>query len=212
MGFVVLSVSLLILAAGVGLAVATLARGRGSAREILNQRLASGEISVEEYKERLSALGRSRTGPDWLPAVLLIALGLMGVVVFAWSFVGRGPMRNMMGGMMNGGMGSMMRGRTDLSAPAPSPGASEIVVSAKEFLFSPREIRLKRGETVNLVLDNLGDAFHTLTVEELDFQIESQAGRRSSGALTEERSGTFTIICSVPGHADAGMRATLIVE
>lgn len=121
-------------------------------------------------------------------------------------------MRHMMGGMMNGGMGSMMRGRTDLSAPPPSPGASEIVVSAKEFVFSPREIRLKRGEMVNLVLDNIGEAFHTLTIEELDFQIESEARRRSSGALTVDRSGTFSVNCSVPGHSDAGMRAILVVE
>lgn len=176
MGSVILWISLLMLGAGLGLALANLVRGR------------------------------------WLPASVLIALGLIGVVVFASAFMGRGMMRNMMDGMMNDGMGSMMTGRTDLSASPPSPGASEIVVSAKEFVFSPREVRLKRGETVNLVLDNLGEAFHTLTIEELDFQIEAQAGRRSSGAVTSERTGTFTIVCSVPGHADAGMRAVLVVE
>jgi plastocyanin len=212
MGFVVLLLSLLILAAGVGLAVATLARSRSSAQDTLSQRLASGEIGVEEYKERLSVLGPSRAGAHWLPALTLIAIGLIGVVVFAWSFMGRGSMRNMMDGMMNDGMSSMMRGRTDLSAPEPVPGATEILISAKEFVFSPREIRAKRGETVNLVLENVGDAFHTLFIEELDFQIEAEGGRRASGALTVDRAGTFTVICSVPGHLDAGMRATLVVE
>lgn len=179
MGFAIFSVSLLIMGAGIGLGIATLARGRGS---------------------------------EWVPAVVLIALGLIGVVFSAWSFMGRGPMRNMMGGMMDGGMGSMTRGRTDLSAPEPSPGASEILVSAKEFVFSPRQIRVRRGKTVNLILDNVGDAFHTLTIEELDFQIEAEAGRRSSGALTVDRSGTFSVTCSVPGHAEAGMRGNLVVE
>ncbi|MBW3588721.1 MAG: cupredoxin domain-containing protein [Actinobacteria bacterium] len=215
MGFVILLLSILILAAGVGLAVATFASGKRSAHAVLSHRLASGDIDVEEYKQRLAALGPSRAGAAWVPAVILIAIGLIGVLVFAFSSMGKGPMRNMMGGMggmMNGGMDSMMRGRTDLTAPEPSPGASEVVITAKEFLFAPREIKVKRGETVNLVLDNRGEAFHTLTIEKLDFQIETEGGRRASGALTADRSGSFTVICSVPGHEEAGMRATLIVE
>ncbi len=215
MGFMILLISILILAAGVGLAVANFARSKSSAHAVLSHRLASGDIEVDENKQRLAALGPSRTGAVSVPAVILIAIGLIGVLVFAFSSMGKGRMRNMMGGMggmMNGGMGSMMRGRTDLTAPEPSPGALEFVVTAKEFLFSPREIKVKHGGTVNLVLDNRGEAFHTLTIEKLDFQIEAEGGRRVSGALTADRPGTFTVICSVAGHEDAGMRATLIVE
>ena len=71
MGFVILLLSVLTLAAGVGLAVATFARGKRSAH--------------------------AREGAAWVPAVILIAIGLIGVLVFAFSSMGMGPMRNMMG-------------------------------------------------------------------------------------------------------------------
>lgn len=212
MGFVLLSVSLLLIAAGVGFGVAAGAPYKGSATEILNRRLASGEIGVEEFRERKAVIGPSSRRSEWVAAALLIAVGLAGLVVSTAAFFGRGPMQHMMSGMMNSGIGSMMRGRTDLSAPSPLPGASEVIVAAKEFVFSPQEIRIRSGETVNLILENTGEAFHTLTIEELGFQIEAEGGRRSSGALRIDRPGTFSVICSVPGHAEAGLRATLVVE
>lgn len=206
-----LLISLVLITAGIALGLASTTRG-GSAREILGRRLASGEISIEEYRERLAALGRSERSSQLIPAALLISVGLTGVIVSITAFFGRGMMQNMIGGMMSGGMGSMMRGRTDLSAPQPSPEASDVVVIAKEFVFSPREITVQSGRTVNLVIENDGEAFHTLTIEELEFQIEAQAGRRLSGALTVERPGNYRVTCSVSGHTEAGMRATLVVK
>jgi plastocyanin len=65
---------------------------------------------------------------------------------------------------------------------------------------------------VNLAFDNKGEAFHTLTIDDLDFQIEAEGGGREEGALTIEQPGTYRITCSVAGHAEAGMTGTLVAQ
>ena len=121
------------------------------------------------------------------------------------------------GGCMGGPMGPMgqpMHGPArgnDTGAPSPRSGAVELVVVALDFSFAPAELRLAIGETVNLTLDNRGRLFHDLTIDELDFVLPAEAGSRSSGALTVLRAGRYRIVCSVPGHAEAGMSGVLVV-
>ncbi len=55
-------------------------------------------------------------------------------------------------------------------------------------------------------------AFHTLTVGELGFELRANGGDSIAGAVRIERAGTYSFICAVPGHAEAGMRGTVEVE
>ncbi len=205
---------------GLGLGIWALVRPQQSsaARTVLDERLARGEISVSEHRERLDALGPRRERSIGPIAIAFAAVGLIGLLaagssasVSMWEH-----MRDMMGGggMMDGGMmgRGMMGGRTERSAPEPQEGSAEESIVADEFFFRPDEIRVAAGETVNLVLDNRGDAFHTLTIEELDFELRAAGGERIAGALEAPPPGSYEFICAVPGHADAGMVGTLVVE
>jgi uncharacterized cupredoxin-like copper-binding protein len=211
---VVFVVFLVVLIAGFVLAAWTLARpvpSGHSARAILDERLARGEISPDEHLRRREVLDAGTRGaPRHLGvlAAVLVAAGLVGILsatAAGTDFGGMGffDMRGMMGG--DGG------GSTS-TAPAPIPGAREIRVAADEFSFEPSEIRIRTRERVNIEMDNRGNAFHTLAISKLDFKLRANGGKRARGALTVDEPGRYPFVCDVPGHADAGMRGTLIVE
>lgn len=194
-----------------GIALAVIA-GRGGAdnraRELLGERLARGDVSPEEYRERLDALGSSGRRRLTPIATVITAAGLVGVIAVA-AIAGPGFMH----GMMGGGMGSMMQGgETERSGSAPVAGAREISVMSQEFSFSPAEIRLAAGETVNVRFDNRGHMFHTLTVGELGLDLHATGGDEIVGSLRAERDGSYTFICTVSGRADAGMKGRIVVR
>lgn len=113
-----------------------------------------------------------------------------------------------------GGIGPGMHGAPGdaPSVPSPAPGAPETEVVAGDFWFAPDTLRLVAGETVNLAVRNDGRLYHDLTIEALGLTIGVDAGARSRAALTIAEPGTYTFVCSVPGHAEAGMRGNLDVS
>jgi plastocyanin len=207
--WIVLGVFLGILALGIALAVLA-ARGRssGGARDVLGERLARGEISPEEYRERVAALGPGPR-PVLTPiAMSLTAAGLLGAIVVGAT---SGP--GFMHGMMGGGMGSMMgTGETQRSGSAPVAGAREVRVIGREFSLSPAEIRARIGEPVNVLFENRGHMFHTFTIGGLSLDLRANGGDEIAGSFRAERAGEYPFICTVSGHADAGMRGTVIVS
>jgi plastocyanin len=181
------------------------------AGQILDERLASGEIGLEEHRDRIAAIRRSRGAASSLGplALALVITGLAGSLVVGAVAPGRGH------GFMHmmGGMGSMMmRGESGRSGSAPAAGAPNIRIAAREFSFNPGDVRLRSGKTVNIVFENRGMMFHTLTVGGLGFDLRANGGDSISGSLRPQRPGTYPFLCSVPGHAEAGMRGTIRVE
>lgn len=211
----------LLLIAGLGVGLWSLVRRNGSrdgrAAEILAERLARGDIAPDEYRERLSVIegpnrtSRPRTG---LWAIVLIAVGAVGTVgAGAWAATSSWDwMQDMMDGDMGSMMSMMQSGPTERSAPAPQSDAPTLTVEGREFSFTPNEIRLRPGETVNVEFENEGHMFHTLTIGELDFDLRAQSGDAIAGALTVERAGTYEFICTVPQHAESGMRGRIVVS
>ena len=68
------------------------------------------------------------------------------------------------------------------------------------------------GEQVNLALDNAGQVFHDLAIEGLDVRLAADPGTIATGGLQVDQPGEYGFICTVPGHAAAGMRGTLNVQ
>jgi nitrite reductase (NO-forming) len=140
-------------------------------------------------------------------AIALSLAGLSGSLIVAAAGPG-GFGRNMMG---MGGMGMMGNPSDVRPAPPASAGAPNHPVRATEFAFSPTEFRVQAGVTVNVELRNEGSIFHTFTVTDLNFELEANGGQTTSGAFRAERVGTYEFVCSVPGHAQSGMRGRIIV-
>lgn len=145
--------------------------------------------------------------------VVLIAVGLIGLVATmrfgptgpgvwgAWGPGWMGPMHAWMIGSASWGQ----------SPEDPVAGAAEARVTATEFSFSPSEISITGGQAVNVVLVNDGDVVHDLVVPSLGFRVVASAGGTRAGSLSGVPAGTYEFLCSVPGHAEAGMRGVLTV-
>jgi plastocyanin len=90
-------------------------------------------------------------------------------------------------------------------------GAREIEVTASSFEFGPDEIIVAAGEDVAIVLTST-DVLHDFAVDELDIHVAADADETVEGGLRAEDEGEYTYYCTVPGHREAGMEGTLIVE
>ena len=93
-------------------------------------------------------------------------------------------------------------------------GATEVHVEALNFSFTPSEIRLPHATDVNLTLSNpaANGVMHDLTVPALGIHIVANPGETKTLGLRGLPPGRYDAYCSVPGHADLGMRATILVE
>jgi plastocyanin len=122
----------------------------------------------------------------------------------------RGPGGMVGNGTMMGG-GSMMGGKFGSTSPV-VPGAREIAIQAKSDRFNPSEIHVKIGEIVTISL-TATDEPHDFTVDALRVQIAATAGQTVRGALQAPATpGRYPFYCSVPGHRQAGMTGTLVVD
>jgi|SRR3989344_1919121 len=87
-----------------------------------------------------------------------------------------------------------------------------INLTAKNFEFSQKEIRVKLGDTVKVVLTS-EQGFHDFVIEEFDAATEQiNQGQTSEVTFVADQSGTFEYYCSVGSHRQMGMVGTLIVE
>lgn len=110
-----------------------------------------------------------------------------------------------------------------LLAGCASPGSSEplgeSVASLEmgpvggQYTFAPADLVASAGSRVTLTLRNLGEMPHSFVVPELGV---------NSGVLVPgdervitfdlARGGSWETLCDVPGHAEAGMRGTLVAR
>lgn len=78
--------------------------------------------------------------------------------------------------------------------------------------FDRTELRAKVGETVALRLENQDTSAHSFDIDEFTVHALLPAGATSLALFTASTPGTYTFYCSIPGHREAGMVGTLIVE
>ena len=99
-------------------------------------------------------------------------------------------------------------GAAGAGAPVPT-----VKLVAKEFAYEPREIKVKAGQPVKLVLENKGVIEHDIVVDRLGLKTAAiQPGKTAELTFTPKAKGRFRFFCAVPGHKEAGMTGTLVVE
>jgi plastocyanin len=87
-----------------------------------------------------------------------------------------------------------------------------ISVEAGSYYFSPNEIRVKKGETITIVITG-ADTMHDFIIDELGVVIPlTEAGDSSSVTFTADTVGNFEFYCSVGQHRQLGQTGTLVVE
>jgi cytochrome c oxidase subunit 2 len=87
-----------------------------------------------------------------------------------------------------------------------------IIVSAKRFEFSPKEITLKAGETVKLQLTT-EDVVHGFFVKPLGIDEVIVPGKMTEVVVTPKAAGRYTTICDhFCGAGHGGMKMTIVVE
>ena len=86
--------------------------------------------------------------------------------------------------------------------------AASYDVSLTEFAIQPGEIDVRPGEPLSFVVSNDGTAPHTFAVETGSDTIETppiQPGESATLDVPPLETGHYRTLCTVPGHADAGM-------
>jgi plastocyanin len=56
------------------------------------------------------------------------------------------------------------------------------------------------------------DARSILDDSKLDFELRADGAKRAEGSLQVDTPGRYPFTCDIPGHAEAGMRGTLVVQ
>jgi cytochrome c oxidase subunit 2 len=87
-----------------------------------------------------------------------------------------------------------------------------ISITAKRFEFTPKEITLKKGETVKLQLKS-EDVTHGFYSKPLGLDEDIEAGTITEVTLTPQAPGKYTTICDhFCGVGHGNMKITIIVE
>jgi len=95
------------------------------------------------------------------------------------------------------------------SAPTPSGPIGTIEVRAFDLGFEPAMVHVDGPGTYSVTFTNDGGVLHDLTFAD-GTKISAEAHTVATGEVTIPAGG-LTFICSVPGHADAGMRGEVMV-
>ncbi len=98
--------------------------------------------------------------------------------------------------------------------PQAQPAAPEegtVMVTTREFGFTLSATEVPAGR-VKFVVRNEGTVEHDFVIVELDKRTSQIRPGQTEELVVDLRPGTYTLVCEVPGHKEAGMTAKLVVR
>lgn len=100
------------------------------------------------------------------------------------------------------------------ASAVPAPPSLSVAVVAREFLYEPKDLVAKAGE-VTFTVRNTGAVEHDFVVENAAKKLVAEARPFPPGKTVQVKArltpGAYAVYCSIPGHREAGMQATLRV-
>jgi plastocyanin len=154
---------------------------------------------------------------QWLAIYAVIGIVLYGVIYY-FFLAGKGgysasPTTYATPGSVNQPAETLQPMPPPASA-SQSPGpAGQITIEGTEFAFSPSTLTVTVGQPVQITFKNGGAYSHNLTITALGVKTKTiQPGQEDTISFTPAKAGQYPFICTVPGHADKGMKGTLIVQ
>ena len=162
----------------------------------------------------------------FIATLLGLALLLVAVVAGVTEMIygsqqvaeGRTP-RWLMGFLI--GMATFVLGASLVAAIPPDDATAGVSAEALARLpalvsgrntFDRAELRARMGETVALRLENTDTQVHYFDIDAFDVHVPMPTGTPALALFTPTAPGTYTFYCRIPGHAEAGMKGTLIVK
>jgi uncharacterized cupredoxin-like copper-binding protein len=117
------------------------------------------------------------------------------------------------------GGGASMPGHahaTKQLAAVDAAAKSTIVVNSGEFMFEPKILELRAGEPTRIELVNNGKVEHAIVVAEPSgkgdwIHLHAQPGAIDAGTFQVDAPGRYKLLCTIPGHTEAGMVGELVV-
>lgn len=93
------------------------------------------------------------------------------------------------------------------AAPAPQ----RIAVGMTEFKFTVVPKTARKGAVITFAVTNKGQIAHNFKIAAKKTAVIA-AGKRGTLKVTFQKTGRFAYLCTLPSHADAGMKGVLIVK
>jgi plastocyanin len=148
--------------------------------------------------------------PGWLGAFSVA--GLAAVIA---SFVRRradstGPV--ITAGVAAGGFVVLLAASVAFAIPSTStaPPSAALGITSASMAFSTKNLTADAGQ-VTVKLTNRDLSWHTFTIDSLGVDLKVPVN--ADGSVTFQAApGTYEFYCSIPGHAQIGMRGTLTVR
>lgn len=98
------------------------------------------------------------------------------------------------------------------SIPAAGEAPRIVEIVAKRFEFNPKEVTLKKGETVTLRFRS-EDVTHGFLLKKLKLDVDIVPGKTVEATITPEAPGTYTAICDhFCGAGHGNMKMKVVVE
>ena len=96
------------------------------------------------------------------------------------------------------------------SGQQPSAGGT-VTVSEKEWSITFSTAALKAGP-LKLTVKNDGSIEHNFIIKEANVEVDSIQPGQSKEVTVNLKPGTYTVMCNIAGHAEAGMQTSIKVQ
>ncbi len=101
-------------------------------------------------------------------------------------------------------------GRGPQGGTAPQPTGTALTVELSEFKIAPRTLTAKPG-SISLTIKNVGTVEHNFVVVGTEVKLEAIQPGETKTVRADLPGGTYRVICTIPGHEEAGMVGSLKV-
>jgi plastocyanin len=100
-----------------------------------------------------------------------------------------------------------------LAADRAFDGVSQrVAITGRDFRFEPAEVTVRAGEWVVVEFTNDDTVIHDWMVEGIpNVDVPARPGQTARLRFVLDTPGTYMVMCSIPGHAEAGMVGMLVV-
>lgn len=169
---------------------------------------------MEEENKTPTAYGK-RPLWQWVIIYLVVAVLIYGLVYYLF-LAKKGGSYNQGQTTQQAPTNAMAQPNKASSSAAPLTGAAmvqKINVYGTEFAFNPSTMTVSKDQSVQITFRNDGKYPHNLTIPDLNVKTNTiQPGQTDTITFTPTKVGQFGFLCTVPGHADKGMKGTLTVQ